>query len=128
MTKNNAMEILFNPKILVIDDEKIIRRGCREVLTQEGYETLIVESGEQGLAMIEKEHFDVILLDLMMPGLSGFDVLLHVKTLHPDTAIIIITGYATIENSIEAMKNGAFDFIPKPFAPEQLRVVVSKAI
>jgi PAS domain S-box-containing protein len=64
----------------------------------------------------------------MMPGLSGFDVLSYVKALHPDTSIIVITGFATIENSIEAMKNGAFDFIPKPFSPDQLRVVVSKAI
>ena len=128
MTEKQPAEISFKPKILVVDDEKVIRGGCREVLTQEGYEVLLAESGEQGLKMIEKEHFDIILLDLMMPGLSGFDVLSHVKRLHPDTSIIVITGYATIENSIEAMKNGAFDFIPKPFSPEQLRVVVSKAI
>lgn len=128
MTKKNAMETLFTPRVLVIDDEKVIRGGCREVLAQEGYEVLLAESGEQGLKMIEKEHFDIILLDLMMPGLSGFDVLSHVKSLHPDTSIIVITGFATIENSIEAMKNGAFDFIPKPFSPDQLRVVVSKAI
>ena len=128
MTEKNTMATLFQPKILVVDDEKVIRGGCREVLTQEGYEVLLAESGEQGLKMIEEEHFDIILLDLMMPGLSGFDVLSHVKRLHPDTSIIIITGYATIENSIEAMRKGAFDFIPKPFSPEQLRVVVSKAI
>jgi PAS domain S-box-containing protein len=64
----------------------------------------------------------------MMPSLSGFDVLAHVKTLHPDTVIIVISGYATVENSIEAMKRGAFDFIPKPFSPEQLRVLTKKAI
>jgi len=128
MTEKQPAEISFKPKILVVDDEKVIRGGCREILTQEGYEVLLSESGEQGLKMIEKEHFDIILLDLMMPGLSGFNVLSHVKRLHPDTSIIVITGYATIENSIEAMKNGAFDFIPKPFSPDQLRVVVSKAI
>ena len=128
MIEKKSAKTLFKPKILVVDDEKVIRKGCDEVLTQEGYEVLLAESGEQGLNMIEKEHFDIILLDLMMPGLSGFDVLSHVKTLHPDTSVIVITGYATIENSIEAMKNGAFDFIPKPFSPDQLRVVVSKAI
>ncbi|MFO7555568.1 MAG: response regulator [Desulfobacterales bacterium] len=128
MTEKQSTDILFKPKILVVDDEKVIRNGCREVLTQEGYETILAENGELGLKMIEKAHFDVILLDLMMPGLSGFDVLSHVKALHPDTSIIVITGYATIENSIEAMKKGAFDFIPKPFSPDQLRVVVSKAI
>ena len=128
MKEKQSTDILFKPKILVVDDKKVIREGCREVLTLEGFEVVLAENGEQGLGMIEKVHFDVVLLDLMMPGLSGFDVLSHVKALHPDTAIIIITGYATVEHSIEAMKNGAFDFIPKPFSPDQLRVVVSKAI
>lgn len=128
MMEKQSTDILFKHNILVIDDEKVIRNGCHEVLTKEGYETILAENGELGLKMIEKAHFDVILLDLMMPGLSGFDVLSHVKALHPDTSIIVITGYATIENSIEAMKKGAFDFIPKPFSPDQLRVVVSKAI
>ncbi|MBW1693573.1 MAG: response regulator [Deltaproteobacteria bacterium] len=128
MTEKQSTENSLKPKVLVIDDEKVIREGCHEVLTQEGYKVVRAERGEQGLKMIEREHFDVILLDLMMPGLSGFDVLSHVKALHPDTSVIVITGYATIENSIEAMKNGAFDFIPKPFSPDQLRVVVSKAI
>lgn len=64
----------------------------------------------------------------MMTGLSGFDVLVRVKSLHPDTVVIVITGYATIEHSIEAMKKGAFDFLPKPFSPQNLRLVVAKAI
>ena len=128
MTGKQSSEISFKPKILVVDDEKVVREGCREVLALEGFEVVLAENGEQGLKMIEEAHFDVILLDLMMPGLSGFDVLSHVKALHPDTSIIVITGYATVEHSIEAMKKGAFDFIPKPFSPDQLRVVVSKAI
>lgn len=128
MTEKELIKDSFKPKILVVDDEKVIREGCYEVLTQEGYEVILAERGNHGLKMIEKEHFDIILLDLMMPGLSGFDVLSHVKALHPDTSVIVITGYATVENSIEAMKKGAFDFIPKPFSPDQLRVVVSKAI
>jgi two-component system phosphate regulon sensor histidine kinase PhoR len=86
------------------------------------------ETGEAGIKMIEEAHYDIVLLDLKMPGLSGFDVLGNVKALHPDTVVIVITGYATVDHSIEAMKKGAFDFIPKPFSPEQLRVVVSKAI
>ena len=116
------------PTILVIDDEERVREGCRKVLARDGYEVTIAESGEVGLKMIERRHYDIILLDLMMPSLSGFDVLAHVKTLHPDTVIIVISGYATVENSIEAMKRGAFDFIPKPFSPEQLRVLTKKAI
>ncbi|MBW1886957.1 MAG: response regulator [Deltaproteobacteria bacterium] len=128
ITEKTTSEISFKPRILVVDDEKRIRDGCRKVLTQEGFEVAVAENGEQGLKMIEEAHYDITLLDLMMPGLSGFDVLAHVKTLHPDTVIIVITGYATVEHSIEAMKKGAFDFIPKPFSPDQLRVVVSKAI
>ncbi len=116
------------PAILVIDDEERVREGCRKVLTRDGYEVTIAESGEVGLEMIERQHYDIILLDLMMPSLSGFDVLAHVKSLHPETVIIVISGYATLENSIEAMKRGAFDFIPKPFSPEQLRVLTRKAI
>ncbi len=128
MTKKNESESFFKPRILVVDDEKRIRDGCHMVLTQEGFEVAKAETGELGIKMIEEAHYDIILLDLMMPGLSGFDVLTHVKALHPDTVIIVITGYATVEYSIEAMKKGAFDFIPKPFSPDQLRVVVSKAI
>ncbi len=116
------------PAILVIDDEERIRTGCQKVLRQEGFEVETADSGEAGLKMIEEKSYDIILLDLMMPSLSGFDVLSRVKALHPDSVIIVISGYATVEYSIEAMKKGAFDFIPKPFMPDQLRVLVTKAI
>lgn len=128
MNEKMEKEISFQPRILVVDDEKRIRDGCYKVLTQEGFEVDRAETGEAGIKMIEDAHYDIVLLDLKMPGLSGFDVLGNVKALHPDTVAIVITGYATVDHSIEAMKKGAFDFIPKPFSPEQLRVVVSKAI
>lgn len=116
------------PSILVVDDEERIRDACKMVLEEEGYQVELAENGELGLRMIEEKHFDVILLDLMMPVLSGLDVLPNLTERHPDTAVIVITGYATIEHSIEAMKKGAFDFIPKPFSPDQLRAVVAKSI
>ena len=116
------------PSILVVDDEQRIRDACRLVLSDDGFNVALAPDGECGLKMIADHHFDIILLDLMLPALSGFDVLSRVHALHPDTVVIVITGYATIEHSIEAMKKGAFDFIPKPFTPDQLRVVVSKAI
>ena len=118
----------FTLSVLVIDDEKRIRDVCYKMLTAEGCRVERAENGQEGIDLIEREHFDIILLDLMMPGLSGFDVLERVRALHPDTVIIVITGYATIEYSIEAMKKGAFDFIPKPFSPQDLRLVVSKAL
>lgn len=115
-------------KILVIDDEERIRDACKMVLEEEGYQVALADNGSLGLKMIGEAHYDVILLDLMMPVLSGLDLLPSLKELHPDTAVIVITGYATVEHSIEAMKKGAFDFIPKPFSPDQLRAVVTKSI
>jgi two-component system phosphate regulon sensor histidine kinase PhoR len=122
-----AMEASI-PNILIIDDEERIRDACCSVLTEDGCEVDLAVDGKHGLALIKETHFDIVLLDLMMPTMSGFDVLSQIKDLHPDTVVIVITGYATLEHSIEAMKKGAFDFIPKPFSSEQLRVVVSKAI
>jgi two-component system, OmpR family, phosphate regulon sensor histidine kinase PhoR len=116
------------PRILIVDDEVRIRDACRAVLEEEGFEVALASDGEQCLAKIKERHFDIILADLMMPVLSGFDVLSQVRERHPDTVVIVITGYATVEHSIEAMKKGAFDFIPKPFTPDQLRGVVSKSI
>ena len=115
-------------KILVVDDESRIRDACALVLGEEGFEVASASDGDQGVQMIKGEHFDVILVDLMMPGLSGLEVLSYVREKHPHTVVIVITGYATLEHSIEAMKKGAFDFIPKPFTPDQLRTVVAKAI
>ncbi len=116
------------PRILVIDDEERIRDACKMVLEDEGYPVAMADNGGLGLKMIEERHFDVILLDLMMPEISGLEVLPKLRERHPDTAVIVITGYATVEHSIEAMKKGAFDFIPKPFTPDQLRAVVAKSI
>ncbi|MDY6851556.1 MAG: response regulator [Thermodesulfobacteriota bacterium] len=128
MAEKEVSEQTFKPRILVVDDEKRIRDACQTMLTQDGFEADQTGDGALGLKMIDQRHYDIVLLDLMMPGLSGFDVLERIKAIHPDTVIIVITGYATIEHSIEAMKKGAFDFIPKPFAPQDLRVMVAKAI
>lgn len=132
-TENSAQKtvtdaFLFRPKVLVIDDEERIQKACHRLLTQEGCEVALADNGIKGLKMIEDAHFDIVLLDLMMPGMSGMDVLTDIKARHPDTVIIVITGYATLEHSIETMKKGAFDFLSKPFSPQELRVVISKAI
>jgi len=116
------------PRILVVDDEERIRAACTMVLEDEGYVVETADNGTLGMQMIEDKHYDVVLLDLMMPVISGLDVLPRLTEQHRDTAVIVITGYATVEHSIEAMKKGAFDFIPKPFSPDQLRAVVAKSI
>lgn len=123
-----AGETGFRTRILVIDDEKRMRDGCHKVLTREGFKVARAKDGRSGLDQIEHEHFDIVLLDLMMPGLSGLDILPQIRSLDPDSVVIVITGYATLEHAVEAMRKGAFDLIPKPFAPDHLRLVVSKAI
>ena len=122
------MEEMVKSRILVIDDEPRIRDACQMVLEGMDFEVDTAADGSQGLAKIKDRHFDIVLVDLMMPVLSGFDVLFQVRENHPDTVVIVITGYATVEHSIEAMKKGAFDFIPKPFTPDQLRTVVNKSL
>jgi PAS domain S-box-containing protein len=116
--------------ILVIDDEQIMREGCSRILCKDGWAVITAENGKQGVNEIQAcpEKIDVILLDLMMPGMSGMEVLDHVRTIDPNLLVIVITGYATVESAVEAMKKGAYDFIPKPFTPDQLRIVVRRAL
>jgi len=128
MIENESADTIFRSRVLVVDDEKRIRDGCNTMLTEEGFFVETAESGDLGLNMLTSEHYDIVLLDLMMPGLSGIEVLEQIGASHPDTVIIVITGYATLEHAIEAMKKGAFDFIPKPFSPQELRVVIRKAM
>jgi two-component system phosphate regulon sensor histidine kinase PhoR len=128
MMREESKGTTYGIKILVVDDEKRIRDACHTMLANEGFEVALAENGFAGLKKIEEEHFDIILLDLMMPGMRGIDLLTHVKGKHPDTLVIVITGYATLEHAIEAMKKGAFDFISKPFSPQDLRNVTGKAI
>ncbi len=116
--------------ILVIDDEQIMRDGCSRILSKDGWAVICAQNGSQGLDEIQAhmEKIDVILLDLMMPGMSGMEVLDQVRTIDPNLIVIVITGYATVESAVEAMKKGAYDFIPKPFTPDQLRIVVRRAL
>jgi len=114
--------------ILVVDDEKIIRDGCVKILSKEGCAVQTAGSGEEGLSLLKEGPCDLLLLDLKMPGLSGMEVLQQVQELHPGLLVVVITGYATVESAVEAMKSGAYDFIPKPFTPDQLRIVVHRAL
>ena len=115
-------------RVLVIDDEKVIRDGCSRVLDKEGHEVLTASSGEEGLGIMEEQAADVVLLDLMMPGIDGFEALEIIRKNWPATDVIIITGFATVEKAVQAMKQGAFDFLAKPFNPDYLRIVVRRAL
>ena len=114
--------------ILVIDDEETIRDSCQQALSRSGNRVEVAEEGIKGLEMLGKESFDLVILDLKMPGLSGMEVLKRIKEDESEIVVVVITGYATVESAVEAMKVGAYDFIPKPFTPESLRMIVDRAL
>ena len=115
-------------RILVIDDEKVIREGVERALAKRGYEIAKAEDGNRGLELLKTEDFDIVLTDLMMPGLDGFAVLDWLRENQPHVLVIVITGFATVTKAVTAMKQGAFDFVGKPFTPDYIRVVVDRAI
>lgn len=114
--------------ILVVDDDESMRVGCVQTLIEEGYRAQSVDGGQRALAAIDKVSFDVIILDLKMPGIPGMEVLKKIKETDASSIVIITTGYGTIDVAVEAMREGAYDFITKPFTPEALLKVVEKAV
>jgi DNA-binding NtrC family response regulator len=117
-----------NPVILIIDDEEAIRDSCSQVLKKDGYTVKTAKDGIEGLGLIKKKSFQVVFLDLRLPGLDGMEVLSRIKEENPETPVVIITAYASIESAVEAMKRGAFDYLAKPFSPEELRLITKKAL
>ncbi len=115
-------------RILIIDDEKVIRDGVERALAGMGYVVGKAESGEKGIDRIRDEGCDIVLLDLMMPGIDGFAVLNWIKENRPEIEVIVVTGFATVSKAVTAMKQGAFDFVGKPFTPDYIRIVVGKAV
>ncbi|RJP94612.1 MAG: response regulator [Desulfobacteraceae bacterium] len=114
-------------KILVVDDERDIREGVERILKRMGYQVFTAGRGEEALAVLENQSVALAILDLKMPGMDGMELHQRIRAIDDQIIVIIITGYATIETAIEAMKQGAYDFIPKPFEPEHLRIVVRRA-
>jgi len=114
-------------KIIVIDDEKAIRDGCHRVLTGKGYEVITAENGQIALDILAKELIDIILLDLKMPIIGGEKVLEIAREKYPDIPVIIITGHGTVDTAVICMKNGAYDFITKPFQIDQFLLTITRA-
>ncbi|MBF0378209.1 MAG: response regulator [Desulfamplus sp.] len=121
------MENIDPKKILVIDDEPSLREGARRILSKMDFEVFLAPKGEDGLEVIDKEPIAIVLLDMKMPGMDGMEVLKRIMALDRGILVIVITGYATVETAIEAMQRGAYNFIPKPYQPDQLRIAVSRA-
>ena len=114
--------------ILVIDDERGIREGCRRALTPLGHRVEASDTGAAGLRMLQEGSYDLVLLDLMMPGMSGMEALGRIREIDPDIVAIIITGYATVESAVKTIKKGAYDFISKPFTADDLILVVNQGL
>jgi two-component system phosphate regulon sensor histidine kinase PhoR len=114
-------------KILVVDDEKAIRDGCHRVLAGKGYEVFTAENGQIALDILSKEPIGIVLLDLKMPVMGGEEVLDVVRKTYPDIPVIIITGHGTVDTAVICMKNGAYDFITKPFQIDQFLLTVTRA-
>lgn len=114
--------------ILIVDDERVMRDSLSEWLREDGYEVVAVEDGVQALEKVRNERWDVLLVDLKMPGMDGIEVLDKVKKTNKEIPVIIMTAYATVDSAVEAMKKGAYDYIVKPFNPEEIGLAIRKII
>jgi len=116
------------PRILVVDDEMIVCESCKRILEEDRYDVDTALSGMEAFEKMRENPFDIVITDLKMPGVDGMEVLRTFRKEYPDAIVIMITGFSTVETAVEAMKLGAFDYIPKPFTPDEVSIVVKKAI
>jgi len=127
MNEQPVQETTEKIRVMVVDDERDIRDGSERILIRAGYEVVLASNGNDALDLLSSTPVSIVLLDLKMPGIDGMEVLERINRDFPSILVIIITGFATVETAIEAMKQSAYDFIPKPFEPDQLRIVVNRA-
>ena len=116
----------FRGSILVVDDEEIVRDSLASWLQEDGYRADTAADGPTALAKLTQQPYNILLVDLKMPGMDGLQVLAQAKTLQPDAPVIIMTAYATVDTAVQAMKQGAYDYLVKPFEPEELSLMVGK--
>lgn len=117
-----------NKLIYVIDDDPVMRLSCLKILKKQGFCVEVYEDGEKGLARIREQTPELLVVDLKMPRMGGLEVISRVQQIDPEICIVVITGYATIGTAVEAMKTGAYDFLPKPFTPDELRLIVNRGL
>lgn len=116
------------PRVLVVDDELIVRESLAQLLARRNFAPVPVETGEEALKLIEQNSFDLMLIDLKLPGIDGMDVLKKVKKQNPDTEVVIMTAFGSVDSAVEAMKEGAFDYVTKPFDPEEMIALLNKVV
>jgi DNA-binding NtrC family response regulator len=115
-------------KILVVDDEETAGRSIEKILARQGFHVDIAQNADDGLNKIEKELFELVLLDIMMPQVNGIELLEIIKEKWPELGVVMVTGYPSIETAVEATRRGAFDYVAKPFTPDELREKVDEAL
>lgn len=114
-------------RILIVDDETSVRTLLSEVLQGQGYEVVVASSGEEAVELARKSPFEIVITDVRMPGISGVEVIQHVKNINSECCVIVITGYASVESAVEAIRRGAYDYITKPFNIATMRIIVDRA-
>jgi len=114
--------------ILIIDDEESILDGCRQALEKSGYTVITTSVGQEGIRLAREDKPEIVFVDLKMPGCSGMDIIELLSKELPDIMLIVITGYASIVSAVEAMKKGAYDYLPKPFTPDQIRAITKRGL
>ena len=112
--------------LLIVDDERPVREACREVARLVGFNGLVSESAEHTYRLLEAHAIDVVLLDLKMPGAGGIEALRRIKQCRPDAEVIVVTGCATVQSAVQAMKNGAYDYVTKPFGMDEMRILLER--
>src|SRR5512133_2975316 len=115
-------------RILIIDDEEVLRDVMSAVLKREGFDVALAATAEEGLAIVESDDIDLVILDIMLPGMDGHEALRNIKEMNASIPVIIVTAYSSIDGAILAMRNGAFHYIPKPFKNEEVIITVNKAL
>ncbi|HEY5523641.1 MAG TPA: response regulator, partial [Desulfuromonadaceae bacterium] len=115
-------------KLLVVDDEHLIRWSLEQNLKKQGFEVVTAGSGEDALRLVREEQPDLVLLDIQLPGMSGIDVLGKIKELDDDIIVIMVTANSGLENAVNAMRLGAFDYISKPFNLDEVSIIIKRAL
>ncbi|MDL1910213.1 response regulator [Chloroflexi bacterium CFX6] len=115
-------------RILLIDDEEVVIDSCSQILAGGPYEIASASDGTAGLRLVSEFHPDLVFVDLKMPGISGFEVIEKIRETDPTIVMVVITGFATVSSAVEAMKKGAYDFLPKPFTPEEFRLIARRSL
>jgi two-component system, sensor histidine kinase and response regulator len=123
-----AQQMETKSKILIIDDEEVVLDSCTQILKGSGYLIATAPDGTKGLKLLQEFLPDLVFVDLKMPGLSGFEVLDRIYKFDSTIVTVVITGYATVSSAVDAMKKGAYDFLPKPFTPDEFRLITRRGI